>query len=227
MAEKAETLDSAPSTSVSHHEGPPVALDANAVVLTPEEQSQVEFKLNTAREKKEVADTSFKDGDLKSALRSYHEALMYLHGLDKNALKSLGMGFPTSPPVSAVDEAASAKDEKTEVDFMLEKIYANMSACHIKQENWKRAVDTADKAIAKNPANTKALFRKGKALGELGFFERAEVALTEAKKIAPNESALVDAELARQRAVDRERQRAHDQKLRGWLSREKKIEGAA
>lgn len=28
---------------------------------------------------------------------------------------------------------------------MLEKIYANMSACHLKQENWKRAIDTADK----------------------------------------------------------------------------------
>jgi len=28
---------------------------------------------------------------------------------------------------------------------MLEKVYANMSACHIKQGNWKRAVETADK----------------------------------------------------------------------------------
>lgn len=41
-------------------------------------------------------------------------------------------------------------------------------------------------AIAKNPANSKALFRKGKALGELGYFEKAEVVLLEAKKIAPN-----------------------------------------
>lgn len=28
---------------------------------------------------------------------------------------------------------------------MLEKIYSNMSACHIKKNNWKRAVETADK----------------------------------------------------------------------------------
>ncbi|KAG8213315.1 hypothetical protein J3R82DRAFT_11795 [Butyriboletus roseoflavus] len=204
-----------------------IPLDANAVALTPEEKTQVASKMQIAHEKKDVADTAFKNGDLKNALRSYHEALMYLHGLDKNALKSLGMGVPSLPPPSAVDQAASAKDEKTEVDVMLEKIYANMSACHLKQENWKRAVDTADKAIAKNPANSKALFRKGKALGELGYFEKAEVVLLEAKKIAPNEAPLVDAELARQRAADRERQKAHDQKLRGWLSREKKAEGAA
>lgn len=57
------------------------------------------------------------------------------------------------------------------------------------------------------------------------------------------EAPLVDAELARQRIADRERQKAHDQKLRGmfcvstpfcltlclsgWLSREKKTEIAA
>ena len=28
---------------------------------------------------------------------------------------------------------------------MLEKIYSNMSACHIKNGNWKRVVETADK----------------------------------------------------------------------------------
>ncbi|KAH0833025.1 hypothetical protein J3R83DRAFT_12013 [Lanmaoa asiatica] len=71
---------------------------------------------------------------------------------------------PSPLPSSAVDQAASAKDEKTEVsghviepcsmwtniqqvDLVLEKIYANMSACHLKQENWKRAIDTADKVI--------------------------------------------------------------------------------
>ena len=28
---------------------------------------------------------------------------------------------------------------------MVEKIYANMSACHTKNGNWKRAAETADK----------------------------------------------------------------------------------
>ena len=56
----------------------------------------------------------------------------------------------------------------------MEKIYANMSACHLKNENWKRCVETADAALAKNGDNFKALFRKGKSLGELGYFEKAE-----------------------------------------------------
>ncbi|KAG2130839.1 uncharacterized protein EDB93DRAFT_1212576 [Suillus bovinus] len=197
--------------------------DANVKVPTQAELSTVESKLATARSKKDAGDAAFKVGDIKSALRSYHETLLYLHGIDKNALQSLGMAGPSSPSsVSAVDQAAGAKDVTTEADIILEKVYANMSACHIKQENWKRAVDTADKALSKNAANSKALFRKAKALGELGFFEKAETALNEIKKVAPNEAPMVDAELARQKSMDRERQKAHDQKMRGWLSREKK-----
>lgn len=81
---------------------------------------------------------------------------------------------------------------------MLEKIYSNMSVCHLKQSNWKRAIETADKvnivfllrstttsqkrhlkALAQNGNNFKALFRKAKALGELGHFEKAEKILEE------------------------------------------------
>ena len=78
-----------------------------------------------------------------------------------------------------------------------------MAACHIKNGNWKRVIDTADKvlhfflpvhwitsfevaqALAKNSKNTKALFRKGKALGELGFFEKSEKMLEEVLSMNP------------------------------------------
>jgi hypothetical protein len=33
------------------------------------------------------------------------------------------------------------------VDGIVEKIYANMSACHLKNQNWKRAQETADKVM--------------------------------------------------------------------------------
>ena len=60
-----------------------------------------------------------------------------------------------------------------------------MSACHIKRENWKRAQETAEKALTRNPKNYKAMFRRGKALGEQGFFERAEKILEEIIKDSP------------------------------------------
>ncbi|KAL4072683.1 hypothetical protein V8B97DRAFT_1917054 [Scleroderma yunnanense] len=133
---------------------------------------------------------------------------MYLLGLDKSALSALGMASAESNP-----------DEMTEVDVMLEKIHANISACHIKQGNWKRALETAEKALAKNSTNSKALFRKGKAQAELGYVEKAEETLLEVKRISPGEAELVDAELSRLHARERERQKVADQKMRGWLSR--------
>jgi FK506-binding protein 8 len=60
-----------------------------------------------------------------------------------------------------------------------------MSACHTKRENWKRAQETAEKALARNPKNYKAMFRRGKALGEQGYFERAEKILEEIIKESP------------------------------------------
>jgi tetratricopeptide (TPR) repeat protein len=67
----------------------------------------------------------------------------------------------------------------------MEKVYANMSACHIKRENWKRAQETAEKALAKNPKNYKAMFRRAKALGEQGYSERAEKILEELIRQSP------------------------------------------
>ena len=60
-----------------------------------------------------------------------------------------------------------------------------MSACHTKRENWKRAQETAEKALGRNPKNYKAMFRRGKAIGEQGFFERAEKILEELIKESP------------------------------------------
>ena len=53
------------ATSAPSDAGLPVPLDANAVV-TPEAQTEVASKLQIAHEKKDVADTAFKGGDVKN-----------------------------------------------------------------------------------------------------------------------------------------------------------------
>ncbi|KZP03673.1 TPR-like protein, partial [Athelia psychrophila] len=156
-------------------------------------------KLDTAKQKKDTADQAFKAGQTKDALRSYHEALMYLLGIDRNALKGLTGGSAPEPPAK---EGEEKKPEKTEVDELVEKIYNNMSACHMTNKNWQRALDTANKALSKNENNYKAVFRKGKALGELGYYERAQKVLEELKTKNPSDAANISAELARLKAID-------------------------
>jgi len=187
--------------------------------VLPDVSSATAQKLATARQKKDTADQAFKQGNVKDALKSYHEALMYLLGLDKNALQSIGIA---SKPVPSSDPTDTKGKERTEVDDILEKIYANMSACHLKNLNYRRAVETADKALAKNENNYKAMFRKGKALGEQGFFDKALKVLEDLKKKNPTDATLVDQEIARLRAIDDERERAHKKKMKGWLNKAEK-----
>jgi len=187
----------------------------------PDLSSATAQKLATAKQKKDTADEAFKQGNVKDALKSYHESLMYLLGLDKNALQSIGIA-PKPAPLSSDKAEDSKVKERTEVDDILEKIYANMSACHLKNQNWKRAVETADKALAKNENNYKAMFRKGKALGEQGFFEKALKVLEELKKKNPSDAALVDQEIARLKAIDDEREKVHKKKMKGFLNKAEK-----
>ncbi|GBE87965.1 hypothetical protein BKA93DRAFT_793376 [Sparassis latifolia] len=186
-----------------------------------ETNAEVLKKLNVAKEKKETGDQAFKAGELQNALRSYHEALLYLNGIDKTPLAPL-----TAQTEPVVDGAAKAKP-KTEVDEMLEKIYSNQSACHLKRGNWKRAIETADKALTQNADNYKALFRKAKALGELGFFEKAEKILEDLLQKNPSDAPAINAELTRLRAIDKVREKVHNQKFKGFLNRENKSEAVA
>ncbi|KZT73026.1 TPR-like protein [Daedalea quercina L-15889] len=192
-----------------------------AVIDAGEEAQQpspdVLKKLEIAKEKKDAGDQAFKTGDLKSALRSYHESLLYLKGIDKNALSPIA-----AATASPIDGTAPQK-QKTEADEIMEKIYSNMSACHLKQGNWKRAIETADKALATNEANYKALFRKAKALGETGYFEKAEKILEDLLKKNEADAPAINAELARLRAMDKEREKAHNQKFKGFLNKEKSL----
>ncbi|KIK62952.1 hypothetical protein GYMLUDRAFT_163682 [Collybiopsis luxurians FD-317 M1] len=172
-----------------------------------------EEKFDIAKKHKETADQAFKEGKVKEALASYHSALLYAQGLDKNAFQSMGM---------ASAEPAEAGREKTEVDEFLEKIYNNMSACHMKNGNWKRTQETAEKVLAKNDKNYKAMYRKAKALAEQGYLERAYKVFEDLKTKNSEEATLYEQELARYKAIDAQREKANNAKLKGFLNKAEK-----
>ncbi|KAG6899966.1 hypothetical protein C0993_004867 [Termitomyces sp. T159_Od127] len=79
-------------------------------------------------------------------------------------------------------------------------------------------------ALDKNENNYKVQFRKAKALGEQGYYEKAVKILEDIKGKNPSDAAIYDGELARLRTIDNERDRANKAKLKGFLNREKKAE---
>ncbi|CAE6461260.1 unnamed protein product [Rhizoctonia solani] len=145
----------------------------------------VEQKLATGKEKKAAGDECFRSGDYKGALRAYHEAGLYLNGLDKSLLPALTGGVAPEP-----EAKPGAPQPKTEADELLEKIWTNMAACHLKGGNYKRVIELADKALKKNENNSKAKYRKAKAFAAQGYTEKAIDILEDLLKQDPNDAAM-------------------------------------
>ncbi|KAH7341607.1 hypothetical protein B0J17DRAFT_647267 [Rhizoctonia solani] len=145
----------------------------------------IEQKLATGKEKKTAGDECFRNGDYKGALRAYHEAGLYLNGLDKSLLPALTGGAAPEPEVKP-----GVPQPKTEADELLEKIWTNMAACHLKGGNYKRVIELADKALKKNENNSKAKYRKAKAFAAQGYTEKAIDILEDLLKQDPNDAAM-------------------------------------
>ncbi|KAG8931197.1 hypothetical protein FRC02_003093 [Tulasnella sp. 418] len=164
-------------------------------------------KLAQGTKFKEEADELFKKGDITGAIRQYHMSLLYIQGLNKNAV-----------PYSGSVPSATDEKKNTEIDIILEKIYSNMCACYLKQSKWARAEETANKILAKNPDNTKASFRKAKALSSQGYTEKAIKILEDLLKKTPDD-AIIKAELEQVKAADTAASKKGLNKFKGFLNR--------
>ena len=52
--------------------------------------------------------------------------------------------------------------------------FSNLAMCHVKLENYEKARDNCTRAIAMDPSNVKALFRRGKCHSHLGALDEAK-----------------------------------------------------
>ena len=74
-----------------------------------------------------------------------------------------------APQKGAVTDA-----QKSEIKKNLAVVYANMAACHLKNGNYKRAIEVCNSALNSDPENVKAKFRRGQAKLQDGNLAGAE-----------------------------------------------------
>ncbi|KAG8864734.1 hypothetical protein FRB96_003319 [Tulasnella sp. 330] len=110
------------------------------------------------------------------------------------------------------------KEGDTKAGELTDSYSLHTLACHIKNENWKRAVETANQILKKSPENKKALLRKGKGLLGQGFTEKAIDVFQALEKQDP-EDAEVKRELAAARAADKAATSKGLKKFKGFLNR--------
>ncbi|ORY69304.1 hypothetical protein BCR35DRAFT_308109 [Leucosporidium creatinivorum] len=137
--------------------------------------------------------TLFKEGDLKGALREYHAVLLRLKGLDSALQSAFGSPAPEVIITPKDDAEEKAKAEESKEPTLQEKVkqaigltYLNSAAIHIKNENFKRALECADSALKIDENNDKAKFRAAQARIGMGEISKGKAALEELQKKTPD-----------------------------------------
>ncbi|KAH8921218.1 hypothetical protein BT69DRAFT_1351773 [Atractiella rhizophila] len=177
--------------------------------MTPGRKA-IHEKLAQAQKLREEGNNKFKTGDTKAALAKYYEALLFLKGLDQSILQQFphpskpvtseksGLKEVTEEESKKIEQEAAGKEEKDktpeeklaeegenltkEIKRNMGLVYTNMAACHIKAENWKKALEFAQNATASDSTNSKALFREAQARIALGEVTRGRQILEDLQK---------------------------------------------
>jgi peptidylprolyl isomerase len=142
-------------------------------------EMSVEERLAAAEAAKAAGNAAFTKGDAAQALEGYKEALRHIEDL----------GTPAGEPV---DDAGQRKA----LDALRVSVNSNLAAVHLKRSAWRDAAAAAGAALAADPANAKALARRGTARSHTGQLEEARADLLAAAKAAPGDAG-VRAELER------------------------------
>ncbi|KAG9325384.1 hypothetical protein KVV02_002620 [Mortierella alpina] len=171
--------------------------------------SSIEEKMVAALAHKDLGNESFKTGDLKNALMQYHLAVLGLSGLD-NQMSGMPMMSSKRPQEGAATEA-----QKSDIKAALAVVYSNMGACHLKNANYKRAIEVCNTALKNDPDNVKAKFRRAQAkLGE-GNLAGAESDLLSLGEKVPGVKAELDKLKKMSKAADEKQRKS----MGGFLSR--------
>ena len=122
-----------------------------------------EEKVALAGELKEHGNALFKAGQTRRAVQKYQGVLDMFSSI-----------------------ASLSDDEKVKAHAIVLPCHLNQAAALIKTRDFRKAIEQADKALAIEPGNAKATYRKAQSLNSLAEFEKAKALLTVAIEASPD-----------------------------------------
>ncbi|XP_043401848.1 peptidyl-prolyl cis-trans isomerase D isoform X4 [Chelonia mydas] len=137
------------------------------------EDSDVDLKdidkiVSIAEDIKNIGNTFFKTQNWAMATKKYTKGLRYVE-----ASKAI------------VEESNTAKFNPTALICFL-----NIAACKLKVSDWQGAIESCCEALAIDPANTKALYRRAQGWQGIRDFDQALADLKKAQEITPEDKAI-------------------------------------
>ncbi|KAK3261219.1 hypothetical protein CYMTET_29864 [Cymbomonas tetramitiformis] len=164
--------------------------------------SDVDSKLKIAQERKEAGNEAFRNGDAKTALRCYHEILLYVSGLDKSS-----SGSPVAMPTQ--NAQVLNPEQKEKIAALTLSHHLNLAAVYVKLGKFDKGEKSCTGALKLDEGNVKARFRRGKCRSELGDLDGAQEDLMRVAEQDPE-----DKNVKRELAVLKQRFKKHEAKER-------------
>uniref|UniRef100_A0A0B8RPL9 Peptidyl-prolyl cis-trans isomerase D n=1 Tax=Philothamnus irregularis TaxID=1899461 RepID=A0A0B8RPL9_9SAUR len=136
------------------------------------EDSDIDLKevdkiVTVAEDVKNIGNSFFKSQNWAMAVKKYSKSLRYIDA-----------------------SKAVAEEESAKLNSVALTCYLNTAACKLKLLEWQDAIENCAKALAIDPTNTKALYRKAQAWEGTKDYDKALVELQKAQDIAPQDKAI-------------------------------------
>ncbi|XP_030419199.1 peptidyl-prolyl cis-trans isomerase D isoform X3 [Gopherus evgoodei] len=138
------------------------------VEVIGEKPAQVDKIVSIAEDIKNIGNTFFKSQNWAMATKKYTKGLRYVE-----ASKAIA------------EESDTAKLNPAALTCLL-----NIAACKLKVSDWQGAIESCCEALALDPANTKALYRRAQGWQGIRDFDQALADLKKAQEITPEDKAI-------------------------------------
>ncbi|XP_073197576.1 peptidyl-prolyl cis-trans isomerase D isoform X3 [Lepidochelys kempii] len=138
------------------------------VDVNGEKPAKIDKIVSIAEDIKNIGNTFFKTQNWAMATKKYTKGLRYVE-----ASKAI------------VEESNTAKFNPTALICLL-----NIAACKLKVSDWQGAIESCCEALAIDPANTKALYRRAQGWQGIRDFDQALADLKKAQEITPEDKAI-------------------------------------
>ncbi|XP_019390083.1 PREDICTED: peptidyl-prolyl cis-trans isomerase D isoform X1 [Crocodylus porosus] len=137
------------------------------------EDSETNFRevdkiVSIAEDIKNIGNTFFKSQNWAMAAKKYNKSLRYLEASE-----------------AVIEEMDKAKLKTPALTCIL-----NVAACKLKQSDWQGTIENCSEALAIDPENTKALYRRAQAWQGIKDFDQALADIKKAQEIAPEDKAI-------------------------------------
>lgn len=182
--------------------------------------SQVLDQISQAEQYKADGNEKFKEGNYKKALGAYHKVFCYVNGLQMPGEKNQASAQLEMMGKSGNEAHNQVPPDRVEdVKKLKASTHLNMAACYLKQEDWRKCIDSCGKSLdAGAPPSSKAYFRRGQARVHIRDLDGAQEDFEKARELDPNDKA-IELELRRLKQAFSKHRDAEKKKFAGMFNK--------